>query len=337
LPYPFEEKLTTLSERNDWFEFVKDETLDSDRVRLRQTYTYRARKRHIPPEEILDYIKRSEEGIYTTYTLWHADPYDRFGARAAAQMVPAAQPVGVRVQEHYDLRVPEATCTITTRYEAYEAHWMRRRLETTTPEELQEEYQTYYRRHFAEATASQPLRVDDHPDEGYLVIEEKYDLGRIWDQRPGAKGYHLEIPNEVIASSLTWPDDEHKTKPLSLRYPRRVELKRTISFPEPYEEFHFPKHVKNDFLVYSKREEAFEDDTRIEQHYTLGILTEQVEPDRIADCVAACEKVEPVHVIWQSEDPYSTGWGKRLRKFAFEVVIYGASFLALRWLIDFLW
>ena len=335
-PYTYDDETSTKKEDNPFFYYKKEENIDKEANKLTQKYTYYAKSPLVDAKDIPQYIKNTDN-IYTNYRIWHNDPYDKSGLRAAQALPHEKHTIFIHAKQFYDLREKEAKLTVKTDYYGHEAYVIRIKINLGNLEDLQKEYTDYYEKRYEDVKLLKPYEVNDNEAENRLTLIEEYSLGEAWKYDKEDKGYVILFYNDILNTAFSIPEDPDTKEPHILKYPSYIVEEREIAFPSLYETFLSNKVEENEFFSYEKKEHMDKENNTLIQKYTYKTKVKSVTPDMLKQYSKKVDKIETVYAAWEKIDPYDNSLKGKIKKRLFEAIFIVPIYFIIKALVDLVW
>ncbi len=333
LPYPFEEAITTRQEENPFFSYQKEESYDAASGILTQIYSYKVKKRFLAAEEIAAY-RTGLDNIYTTYKLWHWDPYDKSRQRAARALPAEKQTIYIHSKQFFDLRQKDVSLRVVTRYFAHEAYMLRRKIQNSGVEALEKEYTEYYLHNYPNMRLLKPFEIEDDDQDNILMITEEYDLGHIWRYNEEFKGYIALFVNDLLSGILKTPENKNSKEPFELKYPSYTVDEREILLPFAYNDTLTNIFRENDFFSYEAAEIFDRSENLLIQKFVYQTKVPSIPPEHFAEYTRKAEEVSTFFALSSPDDPYDDSYRSIAKKFvkqaSYFIVYYFALYLGIK-------
>ncbi|MDM5271756.1 DUF3857 domain-containing protein [Sulfurovum sp. zt1-1] len=336
LPYTYEDEITTKTEDNPFFSYIKEEQYDEAENSLHQTYTYKTKQTLIEANQVPEYNK-ALDNIFTNYRLWHNDPYDKSGYRVQQALPPEKQTIYIHAKQYYDLREKESKLTVKTDYYGHEAFTIRQKIKASKLEDLQKEYTDYYALRYQDVNLLEPFEVNDDPVQNKITLIEKYSLGEAWTYDKDSKGYAIIFYNDILNGAYRIPDNRNEKEPFILKYPSYIVEEREIAFPTPYETFLSNKIENNEFFSYQKKEKMDKETNTLIQKYTYQTKAKNIMADSLEQYNKEVDKIENFHVAWKKLDPYDNSLKNKIKQRLFEALFIVPIYFIIKELVNLVW
>jgi len=278
LPFEFKDELTQVKEDNEFFFFEKKETLNHQKDRLTQKYSYSAKTNIIEAKNIPKYIKCTES-IYTTYKVWHHDPYDESKERLLKSLPYNKQTIYIHNKQYYDLRDEEsATFNIKTIYYGFKAHNMKREISINGLDTLKKNHLNYYKGFYKNIEFATDVKIEEDEDNNWISIEENYIIKDIWVYDKENNHHTVIFINDIISDTHISIDDSFNDDTLELKYPDYIKEDREIIFPFDIAKDNIENStVDNDFYYFQENETIDKDTNTFKQSYIYQVKKKSVD------------------------------------------------------------
>ncbi|MEM7480987.1 MAG: DUF3857 domain-containing protein [Acidobacteriota bacterium] len=164
-------------------------------------------------------------------------------------------------RHRYAYRVPNggaASAVIESEFTGYLAEQQRRTLQTTTEEELAEQYVEYYTMDQGSITQTADLEIEDSRSANRIEIRESYEL-----RRPQDNDISFETLVLLVGSDLPRPDPGERAAPYALPHPlhRIEEVEISAELQGPFEAVE--ETIDNPWFRYTARSTEVPDGIRL--------------------------------------------------------------------------
>jgi transglutaminase-like putative cysteine protease/tetratricopeptide (TPR) repeat protein len=172
----------------------------------------------------------------------------------------------------------EGSLSVSTLYRGGEADAMRRKLRTTTIEELGRQYLNYYKGRYSTIHSAGALQTKDDPVANELVVNESYRITNLFELDEHGR-MRFDVDGEAINSLLHAPADPVRTIPLGLKFPTNVVEQIEIRMPPDWPVKPEIENIDGPGFRFDARTSQNGDDVHLDYHYR--VLAEQVPVDQL--------------------------------------------------------
>jgi transglutaminase-like putative cysteine protease len=147
---------------------------------------------------------------------------------------PAGAVSTITSEEDFEVKAFDqpARLRIRTRSTGMKADETRREFADDTPEQISKSYVNYYASAYPGLKAVASPALEDDPDRNATVVEELYDVPKLWDTEADTGKLVAEFYPKFITDFAVRPNTTVRTTPLGVRHPVDVRLVTTVHLPE---------------------------------------------------------------------------------------------------------
>lgn len=145
------------------------------------------------------------------------------------------------------------TYTVTSTLEGGSAENLRATLGSTSRDEIQKQYLTYYTSYFPDIRSTAKFTVEDNFEINRIVVREFYEVPKFWKASETQKRQEAYIPVPDVDAMLKTPRGGNRSSPLSLAYPMELLHTTDVLLPEAWQLKPKDSRVDGPGIVFERR------------------------------------------------------------------------------------
>lgn len=183
-----------------------------------------------------------------------------------------------------------AKLDVVTRYSGQAAEKMRAYLAAASTEDYRRFLLNFYARLYPQITVRDPAVWQDQEDRNEVIVEEHYQIARLWKLNSATKNDEAEFFPSSLRSALQRPDSPLRSSPLAVSYPFNFELNTTVNLPQAWKFLTKIENVSNDAFTFRVSTSSVADRT-VQMSYSWVAKTDSVPADKVAGYIADLDRV----------------------------------------------
>lgn len=198
-------------------------------------------------------------------------------------------------EETFDLRNGRPSPVdyqVTSTYRGLSAEDMRYWLAEEGRKAIEEYYLNFNAKYYEKIEAVESLQIRDIPEENEVSLQESYRIPDFWEDDEGEKQWQCFFYSNAIYTYLDRPEERQRTEPFAISHPVDVHQTLHILLPDAWDIRPSVFTEQNSHFKFTS-EVSFDGDSKtINLDYRYRSLKDAVEPEDLADYMAALDRVE---------------------------------------------
>jgi transglutaminase-like putative cysteine protease len=218
------------------------------------------------------------------------------GARGLTEATPQRQAaLGSELHETFDLsggmQAPVLYSAHTV-VSGYNAEKLRGDLADSGQTNAQKDYLNFYTQYYPSLKTIEAARFTDHPALNRMEVNEKYSIGKMWEENSSDKKLYAWFHANSILPHLQKVKVEQRNHPLKLDHPVNIRHSIEVSLHDYHWKFEDEDFSEdNPFFSFSNRISFDEKTRKLLLEYSYTSKTDFILPEQIEDYIEAYDKV----------------------------------------------
>lgn len=198
-------------------------------------------------------------------------------------------------EETFDLRggfQAPVDYRVTSTYRGLDAEDMRYWLAEEGRKAIEEYYLNFNAKYYEKIEAAGDVEVKDIPEENEVSLQESYRVADFWEKNEEEKQWQCFFYSNAIYAYLNRPEERQRKEPFAISHPVDVRQTLHILLPDAWDILPSTFTEQNSHFKYTSEVSIDSTANTITLDYRYRSLEDAVQPEELADYMAALDRVE---------------------------------------------